>query len=77
MILWAELAWRPDAKALSFTIFAGITLKLLVEHAWTQPVAFDPAWGANVVYAAHLTGAVAGAVLGLLAAGISRLPRRQ
>ncbi len=76
MILWAEMAWRSDAKAWSGAIFAGISIKLLAEHAWTQPVAFDPSWGANVVYAAHLTGAVAGAVCGLLAAGFSRFSRR-
>lgn len=36
--------------------------KLLTEHGWNQPLAFDPRWGFNVVYAAHLTGALAGAL---------------
>ena len=75
MILWAEMAWREDGKAWSLAIFSGIGIKLFVEHAWTQPVAFDLAWGANVVYAAHLTGAIAGAACGLIAAGVSRIKK--
>lgn len=67
MVLWAHLAWREEHKPLSFTLFAGMALKLGVERAWVHPVAFDPAWGFNVVYAAHLNGAAAGAVCGLLA----------
>jgi hypothetical protein len=75
MVLWAELALRPDAKPLSFALAAGLGLKLLVEHAWTRPLAFDPEWGINVAYAAHLTGAAAGAVCGLAAAAIARVRR--
>ena len=44
-------------------------LKLLTEHAWSQPMVFDPNWGFNVVVAAHLGGALVGAgcgVVGLL-----------
>lgn len=44
--------------------------KLLTEHAWTQPLAFDPRWGFNVVYAAHLTGALAGGASALLCAAL-------
>jgi len=76
MVLWAELSLRADAKALSFTLFAGMGLKLLAEAAWLQPVAFDPGWGMNVVLAAHLTGAFWGGVCGLLAALLARLPQR-
>lgn len=65
MVLWAHLVlhglWRP----LSYVLFAGMGLKLLSEQAWAHPVAFDPDWGFNAVHAAHLTGAAAGAVLGL------------
>ncbi|MEO7548764.1 MAG: hypothetical protein ABIT82_10105 [Ramlibacter sp.] len=76
MVLWAELALRPHAKPLSFALFAGMGLKLLAEQAWAQPVVFDPGWGFNVVVAAHLTGAVAGAACGLVAALASRAALR-
>ena len=65
-VLWAHTALRGGIKPISFLIFAALALKLLSEHAWSQPIAFDPNWGFNVVYAAHLTGAMAGAVCGLV-----------
>ena len=64
-VLWAHTALRGGTKPVSFVIFAVLALKLLSEHAWSQPIAFDPNWGFNVVYAAHLTGAAAGALCGL------------
>ncbi|RYX94567.1 MAG: rhomboid family intramembrane serine protease [Comamonadaceae bacterium] len=67
-ILWAHAAITRKAWPLSFVVFAGVLFKLLTEHAWKTPIAFDPAWGFNVVYAAHLSGALAGAASGLLAA---------
>lgn len=73
MVLWAQLALRADAKPLSFVLFAGMGLKLLAEQAWLQPVAFDPAWGVNVVVAAHLTGAAAGMACGMAAALLARV----
>lgn len=66
MVLWSHLALRPSGKAWSFAVFSAVGLKLLAEAAWSQPVAFDPSWGFNVVYAAHLTGAAAGAACGLV-----------
>jgi membrane associated rhomboid family serine protease len=65
-VLWAHTALRGSAKPVSYVIFAVLALKLLSEHAWSQPIAFDPNWGFNVVYAAHLTGAASGALFGLL-----------
>ena len=65
-VLWAHTALRGDAKPVSFVIFAALALKLLSEHAWSQPIAFDPNWGFNVVYAAHLAGAMAGVLCGLV-----------
>lgn len=65
-VVWAHTVLRGGAKPVSFVIFAALALKLLSEHAWSQPIAFDPNWGFNVVYAAHLTGAMAGAVCGLV-----------
>lgn len=67
MVLWGHVAWRAELKPLSAVLFFGMAFKLLLERAWLQPVAFDPSWGFNVIYAAHLTGALAGAVCGLVA----------
>ena len=74
MVLWGHVAWRPELKPLSVVLFMAMALKLLLERAWLQPVAFDPSWGFNVIYAAHLTGALAGAAFGLVA-GARGAPR--
>ncbi len=66
-VLGVHLARHPTLKPLSTLIFAGLSLKLIAERAWSQPVAFDPSWGFNVVYAAHLTGAFCGGALGVIA----------
>jgi hypothetical protein len=71
-VLGVHMAARPALKPFSPLLFAALALKLLAERAWTQPVAFDPSWGFNVVYAAHLTGALAGAVCGALAVLLSK-----
>lgn len=71
-VLGMHLAARPALKPFSPLLFAALALKLLAERAWTQPVAFDPSWGFNVVYAAHLTGTLAGAICGGLAVLLSR-----
>jgi hypothetical protein len=73
-VLGMHVARRPAFKPFSPLLFAALGLKLLVEHAWTQPVAFDPSWGFNVVYAAHLTGTLAGAACGGVAALLSPRP---
>ena len=52
----------PETRISGVLLLCVLGFKLLSEHAWTQPMAFDPRWGFNVVYAAHLTGTVAGAV---------------
>ena len=74
-VLWAHAALHA-ARPLSFVIFASMGLKLLSEHAWSQPIAFDPNWGFNVVYAAHLAGAAAGAVCGIALEGIAEIAKR-
>ena len=76
-VLWAHAAMRLDTRPVSFVIFGALVLKLFSERAWSQPIAFDPNWGFNVVYAAHLAGAVAGAICGLLfaAPGALRMQR--
>jgi membrane associated rhomboid family serine protease len=76
-VLGMHAAARPSLKPLSPLLFAALGLKLLAERAWSQPVAFDPSWGFNVVYAAHLTGAFAGIVFGALAVLFERIRGRQ
>lgn len=66
-VLGVHMLRHPAFKAVSPLMFAALALKLLAEHAWTQPVAFDPSWGFNVVYAAHLSGAFSGALCGAIA----------
>jgi hypothetical protein len=73
-VLGMHLARRPALKPFVPLLFAAMALKLLAERAWSQPVAFDPSWGFNVVYAAHLTGALAGAACGALAALLAPRP---
>jgi rhomboid family GlyGly-CTERM serine protease len=70
LALWAHAAIHSIAKPLSYVLLAGVGLKLATEHAWSQPLAFDPEWGFNVVYAAHLGGAAAGAACGLVCCGV-------
>jgi rhomboid family GlyGly-CTERM serine protease len=67
-VLWAHAAVRGKAYPLSFVLFVALVFKLLIEHAWATPLAFDLDWGFNVVYAAHLCSTLAGAVCGLVAA---------
>lgn len=75
-VLWAHTALRGESKPVSFVIFAALALKLASEHAWSQPIAFDPNWGFNVVYAAHLAGAAAGAICGLVVESVARPTQR-
>lgn len=74
MVLATVAARRPLLKPLSPLLFAGMGLKLIAEQAWAHPVAFDPSWGFNVVHAAHLTGALAGAGCGWIAGWFARAP---
>lgn len=72
----AILALRAIASSATYRIgqmlSAGLLFKLALEQAWAVPVGFDANWGFNVVYAAHLTGAVSGAAAALVMhAGLS------
>jgi len=69
-ILWVQALFHA-AKPLSFAILAALAVKLIGEHGWSQPLAFDPNWGFNVVYAAHFAGAAAGAACGLVTQSIA------
>ncbi|MDO5290379.1 MAG: hypothetical protein Q4F13_12190 [Pseudomonadota bacterium] len=65
----AVLAVRALASArtrwLGLLLAGGLCIKLALERGWRVPVGFDSGWGFNVVFAAHLSGAVAGAALAL------------
>ena len=65
---------HPALKTLAFLLFGAMGLKLLAERGWSQPVAFDPSWGFNVVFAAHLTGMVCGALCAWAAEVLVRQP---
>lgn len=56
----------PSTRWLGHLLAAGLVLKLGLERGWALPVGFDADWGFNVVYAAHLTGALVGAAAALL-----------
>jgi membrane associated rhomboid family serine protease len=77
MVLATVVARRPSLKPLSPLLFAGMGLKLIAEQGWSHPVAFDPSWGFNVVYAGHLTSALAGVACGWLAGWFAPTPGRE
>jgi rhomboid family GlyGly-CTERM serine protease len=57
---------QPPLRWLGLLLGGGLMIKLALERGWAVPVAFDTAWGFNVVFAAHLSGAAAGAALAVL-----------
>lgn len=63
-ILWVHAARRPGMGAVSWVLLLSMAAKLLSERGWSQPVGYDPNWGFNVVYAAHLAGFAWGALCG-------------
>ena len=64
---------HPDTRVLGLLVAGGLLVKLRLERAWAVPIGFDSGWAFNVIYAAHLTGAVAGAALALLLEACHRL----
>lgn len=52
-------------------LLGGLLLKLLIEQAWQQPVAWSPDHEMWVLQAAHLVGAAWGVLLGALSAWFS------
>jgi rhomboid family GlyGly-CTERM serine protease len=73
-VLWVQAARRSLASPMALALGAGLAAKLAVEHGWSRPIGFDNDWGFNVVYAAHLTGALAGVLAGRLALRALRPP---
>ncbi len=68
---------QRGARPLGLLLGGGLLVKLALERAWLVPVGFDSDWGFNVVYAAHLTGAVTGAALALLLQAVEGLLARR
>lgn len=60
-VLGVHVARHTSYRPMALLLFGGLAIKVVAERAWSQPVAFDPSWGANVVYAAHLAAIVLGA----------------
>lgn len=69
-VLCMQAATQADTRAAAVVLVLVLALKLASERAWAQPLAFDPYWGFNVVNAAHLGGALAGAAAALLSYGV-------
>jgi membrane associated rhomboid family serine protease len=65
----------PATRVLGLLLTGGLLIKLALERGWAVPVGFDHGWGFNVVYSAHLSGAVTGAVLAIIT-GLMALPWR-
>ena len=65
-ILTLRAIGSPATYRIGQILAACLLFKLALERAWAVPVGFDANWGFNVVYAAHLTGAVAGAAAALV-----------
>jgi hypothetical protein len=72
-VLCVHAALQDGTRIAAVVLCVGLVLKLLSERAWSHPIVFDPAWGFNVVNAAHLTGALAGAGSALLVRAIVAL----
>lgn len=71
VVLAMHLMLAPVPRALRLwgtALTLGVLVKLVIEHAWNQPVVWDPGNEMSVVQAAHLTGAAWGAALGALSA---------
>lgn len=72
-VLGVRALRQPHTRQLGWLLAGGLALKLVLEQGWALPIGFDSGWGFNVVYAAHLTGALAGAACALLLDGVASL----
>jgi len=68
-VLCVHLARTAFTHPLTLSLLAGLVVKLALEQGWAHPIGFDDAWGFNVVYVAHLIGAMAGLLCGALWSG--------
>lgn len=56
----------PASHRIGQWLGIGLLIKLALERGWDTPVGFENSWGFNIVFAAHLTGALAGAAMALI-----------
>ena len=66
----------PKARRWGGMLLFGLLGKLVVEHAWRQPVVWDDGAGMSIVTAAHLSGTVAGVLWALALSRWVAWPRR-
>jgi len=59
---------RGTRRLLGAAIGVGVVLKVLLEQPWQRPLHRLPGWDIDIAPAAHLSGAMAGAVCALIAA---------
>ena len=80
-ILWSFVAINFKANGsqrfLSFMLFGGVALKLLLEQPWSNPVVFDADFGFDVIQASHLLGTLVGVACGLSLALANLLHQRR
>jgi rhomboid family GlyGly-CTERM serine protease len=72
-VVAAQLLVRPQPaaqRAVGAALLAGLALKIALEAPWDAPLRALPALGIAVAPAAHASGAVAGLLCGLIAAGL-------
>jgi len=71
-VLALHAAGQRASRPVAWLLLALLVVKLASEQAWSVPIGYDPNWGFNVVYAAHLGGAVAGACAALALEAVRR-----
>ena len=71
-LLWGQAPLVPRGRRWGGLLAAGLCGKLALEQGWHWPVVWSNSASMSVVQAAHLTGAVAGAVFSVLLAAAHR-----
>ena len=68
--MWAVLGVHATRQGgtrhIGAVLMVMLAAKLLTDQAWLRPIGYDPDWGENLHYAAHLSGALAGTVCALV-----------
>lgn len=73
--LWLVVRQRGRPRAVGAALLAGLALKVLLEDPLGAPLVRPAGWDIAIAPLAHAAGAVAGALLGGLAAAVAR-PRQ-
>lgn len=70
--VWLLVHARGARRAIGAAVLAGLALKIVAEAPWQLALQPAPGWGVAVAPLAHAAGALAGLVLGALAAWAGR-----